>query len=192
MRSEPVVFLALVEDDLQGAYAQGQKRKSDEVEAREPLLKCGYVWWIFDKLKDEYECQNTNRNVDVENPAPGVVVGDPASQRWTNGRSADGRDPIQRKGQHSLRRRKRIAQDCLRHRLQASSERALQDPKQEKKPKAGCDSAQKRTDCEKHNAGQKKALPPKESNQPATCRQNDCIGDQVAGQDPRALVITRA
>ena len=70
MRSEPVVFLALVEDDLQGAYAQGQKRKSDDVEVGEPLLQCGYVWWIFDKLIDQYECQNANRNVDVENPAP--------------------------------------------------------------------------------------------------------------------------
>src|SRR5258706_4629001 len=150
------------------------------------------MWWMYNEPIDQHERQSANWNVEVENPAPGVAIGDPASQRWTNGRSADGRDSIQREGQPALRGRKRIAQDCLRHRLQAPSERALQDPKQEKKPKAGRDSAEQGTRSEKHNAGQKKALPPKESNQPATCRQNDCIGDQVAGQDPRALVITRA
>jgi DHA2 family multidrug resistance protein len=51
--SEPVVFLSLVEDDLQCAHAQGQQRKSDEVEAREPGLQPGYVRWIFDKLIDQ-------------------------------------------------------------------------------------------------------------------------------------------
>jgi len=41
MRSEPVVFLSLVENDLQGAYAYGQERKPDVVEPGEPLLSCG-------------------------------------------------------------------------------------------------------------------------------------------------------
>src|ERR1700719_1213679 len=102
MRSEPIVFLSFVEDDLQRTYAQGQERKSDEVEARELLPQARYVRRIVDQLIDQYECQNANRNVDIENPAPGVVVGNPAAQRWTNGRSADGRDPVQRKGKPAL------------------------------------------------------------------------------------------
>src|SRR5580698_6525211 len=98
MRSEPVILLSLVENDLQGTHAQGQKGKSDVVEAGEPSLKTGYVWWIFDQLIDEQECHNANRNIDVENPTPGVVIRDPASERWTNGRSADGCDSRKRKG----------------------------------------------------------------------------------------------
>src|SRR5882724_4726308 len=109
MRSEPVVFLSLVEDDLQGAYAQGQKGKSHEVKAGELLLQSGNVRWIFDELIDQYERQYANRNVDVENPPPRVVVSDPAFQRRTNGGSANGRDSIQRKGQPSLLGSKAIA-----------------------------------------------------------------------------------
>src|ERR1700693_1794979 len=124
---------------------------------------------------DQHQRERAHWNVEVENPAPRVAIGDPASQRWTDGRSADGRDSIQRIGHRSLRWRKRSAKDGLRHRLQSSSERALQDSKQEKKPKAGCDPTQKGTGREKHNADQKEALPPKESNQPSTCWQNDRV-----------------
>src|SRR6202042_3679287 len=160
MRSEPVVFLSLVEDDLQCAYAQSEQRETDEVEAGDPGLQVGYVRWIFNKLIDQYERQNANRNVNVENPAPRVVVCDPASQCRTNGRSADGSDSIEREGQPALLGSKAIAQDGLRHRLQASSKRALHDSKQEQKPKAGCDATEKGTRCKKRNAGQKEALPP--------------------------------
>ena len=70
MRSEPVVFLSFIENDLQSFRLASARRKSDEVEAGESLLQRGYVRRIFDKLIDENECQNANRNVDVENPAP--------------------------------------------------------------------------------------------------------------------------
>src|SRR3979411_3211506 len=114
---------------------------------------------MCDELRNEYEGKNANRNIDVEKPPPGVVVGDPASQRWTNGRSADGRDPIQRKGQPAFLGGKAIAQDRLRHGLQASAERALHDSEQKKKPKAGGDPTEKGTDCKKHNAGHEEPFP---------------------------------
>src|SRR5260370_2108585 len=189
VRSEPVIFLSLVQNDLQGAHAQGQERKSNEVEAGELLPQAGYVRWIFDKLIDQYERQNAHRNVDVENPAPRVVVCNPPSQRRTNGRSADGRNSIQRKGQPSLLGSQAIAQDGLRHRLQASSGCALHDSKQQQKPKAVRAPTEKGTDCKKCNADQKEALPPKRCDQPSTQWQNDRIGDQIAGQHPRTLVI---
>src|SRR4029077_9248937 len=123
---------------------------------------------------------------------PGVVVSDPTSERRTNGRSADGRDSIQRKGQPPLLGRKAIPQDGLRHRLQASAECALQNSKQQKKPKIGCDPTEKGAGCEKHNADQKESFSSKQSDQPSTCWQNDCVGDQIAGQYPRALLIARS
>ena len=32
--------------------------------------------------------RNSDRNVDVEDPVPAVVVGQPAANRWTNGRAS--------------------------------------------------------------------------------------------------------
>src|ERR1700676_2861267 len=131
MRSEPIVFLSFVQGDLQGAYAYGQQRKPDVVEPGKPLLLAGQIRRILDAPIQQQQRHRPHWNVEVENPAPRVAIGDPPSQRRTDGRSADRRDSIQRKGQPSLRGRKRIAKDRLRHWLQASSERALQDPKQE-------------------------------------------------------------
>jgi len=73
------------------------------------FCKRARVRWIFDKLINQRERQSADWNVDVENPAPRVVVGDPASQRRTNGGCADGRDSIQSKRQSSLLRGKGIA-----------------------------------------------------------------------------------
>src|ERR1700730_15047385 len=189
MRSEPVIFLSLVEHDLQRAHTYGQQRKSDEVEARESGLQAGYVRGIFDKLRNQHEGHNPQWNVDVENPAPRVIVCDPASERWTDSRCADGCNSIQREGQSALLGSKAITQNGLRHRLQASSDRSLHDSKEKQEAKTGCDPTEKRTDCKKRNADQKEALPSERCHQPSTQWQNDRIGNQIAGQHPRALVI---
>src|ERR1700691_989885 len=121
--------------------------------------------WILDKLIDQKQRESAHWNVDVKNPAPGIAISNPTAQGRTDGRGANGRDSVQRERQPSLLGRKRISQDRLSHRLQTSSERALQNPEQKKQTEARCDPTQKGTDCEKHNAGQKESFPPEPSHQ---------------------------
>jgi len=73
----------------------------------------------------------------------------------------------------------RYRQDGLRHRLQPPSERALQHPKQKKKPRLGAIPAQEGTDCEKHDAYQENRFRPSHGDQPSTDGQNDGVRDQI-------------
>ena len=150
MRPEPVVLLPLVEHDLQGAHAEGEQTHADVVDLYSRARGALHPGRIFDQAIDQKQCQDADRQVDEENPAPGVVVRDPAAQRGPDRRRDDRGDAIEREGQPALLRRKSVRQDRLRHGLQSAAARALQDAKKNDRPQTGRDSAQQGAQREDH------------------------------------------
>jgi len=138
--------------DLQRTYANGQERKSDEVEAGAPLPRRASTVDLRQGDRPG-ERQSANWNVDVENPAPRVVVSDPSSQRWTNSRRADAVTPYRANASPRFSEERYrpgwpvpSAAARLRTRL------AIRETGEE--AKVGRDTAQEGTDCEKYDTGQ--------------------------------------
>src|SRR5689334_18431995 len=158
MRAEPVVFLSFVERNLQSAYTDSEQAKPNVVKPRHAGFQTRQVRRIVDKLRNEQQGQNSHGDVDIENPAPGIVVCNPAAQRGTNGWSTDNGDSIQCEGQSAFFRRKGVGEDCLRHRLQSAAECTLQHAEKKQHTKARRDTAEKRTECKSRDAHQKETL----------------------------------
>ena len=86
--AEPVVFLALVEHDLEGADGDDEQAEAPVVDAFAALADFGEVGRVFDEAVGEVEREDADGDVEEEDPAPGVVVDDPAA----DGGAEDGRD----------------------------------------------------------------------------------------------------
>ena len=76
MRRKPVVFLALVQHDLQRANADRQQPNAPIVDLGTAALD---VRRIEDQKIGKDEGQNANGNIDVKNPAPTVAISEPAA-----------------------------------------------------------------------------------------------------------------
>src|SRR6202048_4143476 len=83
-RMEPVLQLAPVEHQLQGADPQAQGQESDEIERL-----AMHVAGLADENENAQRAQHADRQVDVEDPAPAVVIGQPAAERRPHDRSED-------------------------------------------------------------------------------------------------------
>src|SRR5580704_8668566 len=80
VRSEPVLFLALIERNLQRAHGDDQQADTDIVDAVEIVPVSLLIRRIFYQPVGEEQGQDAYGNVDVENPMPGVVVCDPTAE----------------------------------------------------------------------------------------------------------------
>ena len=144
MRFEPVIALALVEDDLQSPQAQRHKAQADVVDFGFAQLAALEIRRVLNEPRGEQERKDADRNIDEENPAPGEVVGDPSAERWTDGGSGDHRDAVNGKGHAALCGSKSIGEDGLLAGLQAASASALQDAADDERGQVRRQSAQER------------------------------------------------
>src|SRR6516165_3041161 len=78
-RAEPILELAAIEHQLQGANRQTQRGEAEEVE----WLAVGAPR-LADKDQDAERRSRPHRQVDVEQPAPVVIIGQPSAERWTD------------------------------------------------------------------------------------------------------------
>ena len=163
VRAEPVVFLALVEQDLKGADAQSQQRDADVVDADAGARRRAARYGGSSTMRNTRNSVSTpTGKIDVEDPAPGVIVGDPAAERGADGRRHDRGDAVQRKGQAALLRREGVGQNRLRHRLQSAAARALQDAEHDQRPQRRRGAAKQRAEREQEDAQQEEALSPEQ------------------------------
>ena len=141
VRAEPVVLLSLVEHDLQAADADDQQADAPVVDAS--LLAMPQIRRIEDENLRQDDRDDADGNVDVEDPAPTVIVGEPAAgDRTEHGRDHDAERP-ERHRLPALLRRKRLQQDGLRQRLQSAAARALNDAADNEKRQVRRQSAEK-------------------------------------------------
>jgi len=183
---EPVIFLALVEDDLQAACPDGKQAEADVVElARLGVLDVGRV---VDKAADHEDSKDADGDVDVEGVAPAVRIGKPAAERGTD----DGSDnhPKAEDGHcgSAHARRKTFQQDGLGQRLERAATGALNDAGKQDETEGGRGSAEEGRDGEDDDAGDKEALASELEGKPVAGGKDDGVGDQVAGQDPGGFV----
>jgi hypothetical protein len=73
-RMEPILQLAPVEHQLQGADPQAQRQEPDEIE-RFPMHVAG----LANKYQVAQDAQHADRQVDEKHPAPAVLIGQPAA-----------------------------------------------------------------------------------------------------------------
>ena len=85
---EPVEILALVEQDLQRPHPNDEKRQAHLVDRH---LDGGRLTLAIDDPRRESRAE-THRHIDVEDPRPGDVVGDPAAEQRPDHRRHHRRD----------------------------------------------------------------------------------------------------
>src|SRR5258706_4759784 len=127
MRFEPVITLSFIEDHLQRSEAERDQTEPDVVDLRFAQLTALEVWRILNEPRRQKERKNADGDINEENPAPAKVVGDPTSERGTNGRSHDHRHAIDGECHAALRGRKSIGENGLLARLQAAAARNLKN-----------------------------------------------------------------
>ena len=120
---EPVFILSLVQDGLHRAQPDRQDEEAKGVNA--PAFGVADVFRVKDELLDHPHGGQTARDVDVENPAPGIIFGEPAAHdRSQHGRQHHAQH-IGRHGRAAFGGRKTFHQNRLRNRLQRAAAGAL-------------------------------------------------------------------
>ncbi len=185
--AEPVVFLPLVEDDLQAAGPEDQEAEADVVEGTD--LGVFDVRRIVDEAGDHQHRQQTHGNIDVEGVAPTESVREPAAQRGAQHRGDDDAEAIGRHGHGALFDREAFEQDGLRERLQRAATGPLEDASQQDDAQRGSRSAEERGDREDDDAAQQEAFAAEAAGEPVGGGQDDGVGDQVAGKHPGGLGV---
>src|SRR5271154_3809794 len=140
----------------------------------------------------EVERDEADGDVDVENPAPAVIVGDPAADGGTDrGRDYHGH-AVHSEGHAAFGERKSVGEDGLFAGLQASAARALQDAKENQHAETGSETAQEAAASEERDAGHIEAFAAHAGGEPGADGKDDGVGDEVAGEHPGGFVGTGA
>ncbi len=187
--AEPVVLLALVENDLQAAGPHHEQAEADVVEgAHLGVLDVGR---IVDEAADHDHGQNADGDIDVEGVAPAPRIGEPAAQRGAENRRDHDAETVGGHGHGALLDGKAFQQDRLREGLQCAAARALQNARQQNDGQRRRRSAEERCDGEEDDAGEQEALAAKSPREPVRRGQDDGVGDQVAGEHPGGFGVRR-
>ena len=181
-RLEPVERAAPVEHQLQHADGQRQQAEAEQVERARFLAHVGQVGHRAE------EGEHAHRQVDQEDPVPGIVLGQPAAQQRPDQRPHDETEAEDRHRFAALFRGVQRHQDDLADRDQRGSEHALQEPEDHQLLKVLGDAAKARDKGETGNRDQQHGAPPEAFGQPAAQRRGDGHGDDIARQHPRNLL----
>ena len=193
--AQPVPFLSLAEHHLPADHDDHQQRQADRVEAERLLAQ-------LRALRDEIvriakqdvagsKGQEADRDVDQEDPAPGILVGDPAAEGRADDRRHQGRQAEQRHRHALLFARKGVEQHALAGGLKTAAGQALDHAEQDQLIEAGGHPAQPRGEGEDGDRQQEVVAATEMGRQPAGDRQDDGVGGEVAGDNPFAVVDRR-
>ena len=185
---EPGIFFALVEHDLQAAHGNGEEAEAKVVHVAQARAVGLDPRRIIDQSADQKEGQNADRNVDEEDPAPGIIIGDPTAEGGADRGREDGDETVEGKGLASLLRLEAVGHDGLGHGLHSAAAGSLQDAADEQHGQRRRRAAEEAGDGKNHNAKQEEVAAAHHAGSPCADGQYDCVRDQVAGQHPCALV----
>ena len=140
---KPVVLFALIEHDLHAAHGDRQQSEADVVQFPEIGTICFDPGRILDQAADQKEREYADGQIDVEDPSPGVVVGDPTADRRPEGWRKHCHKTVEREGLATLLFFEGIRHDGLRHRLEAATSDALKYTRNEQDRERWGDTAKK-------------------------------------------------
>src|SRR5439155_13816178 len=155
-------------DDLESPDPDRHQPEADVVD-RAPG-RARDVRRILDEGAYHQRRQDADREVDVEDPAPRVVVGDPAPERWPDDRRDDHADPVDTHRDAPLPRREALEQHRLRDRLEGTSADALDDARHDQHAEALGRTAEDRGRGEDADTHEQEPRAAEESAEPAAGR----------------------
>ena len=183
-RVEPVLFLALVEHELERAGADGEQGQPPVI--NRDALALEIVRVVHPEPREKHR-DDADRDVDVEHPPPGPVVRQPAAEhRPQNGRDDNAEAP-EAHGLAALMRRKGFEQHGLRQRLHDAAGQALHDSEDDQHRQVRRHAAQGRREREGRDREDEQAFSAEERGQPSRHRQHDGVGGDVGRQHPCRL-----
>jgi hypothetical protein len=188
-RGEPVDLLAAVEHDLGGGEPQGHQAEADVVDAALPPRPD--VRRILDDGVDEEGGQDADREVDEEDPAPGVVVGDPPAEGRAEDRRHDDAHGKRRHGRAPPGGLEALHEDRLRDRLEGPAAQPLEDPRHDQHAEAGGPSAEGGGQREEARADHQDALASEPVAEPGGDGEDRRVGQEVAREHPGGLLGRR-
>ncbi len=143
----------------------------------------------MDEAVDHEKRECAYRHVDVKSPTPAVGVSQPAAQGRPDDRGDHDAESEQCHGRSALRGWEAFKQNGLRKRLQRAPARALDNTGNQDEDERRSRAHEHRCDRKDHHADQQEPLAPEPERKPVARRENGCVCDQVAGQNPGGLII---
>jgi len=174
---------------LQAANAEREEADAPSVDARGGALD---VRRIEDEAAHHEERENAHRKIEVKNPAPGIVVGDPAAKSGAEDGSEQDTQAVDGHGLAVLFPGEGLEKDGLGKRLKAAAGEALQDAKENQRGEAGGHAAKQRSKRESGYAGEEEFSPSKVAREPTRDGKDDGIGNEVGSDDPSAFFDGRS
>ena len=182
---EPIFILSFVQNGLQRAQPNRQDEKAKGINASR--FGVADVFRVKDELFDHPQGNQAARDVDVENPAPGIIFGEPAAHDRSHHGRQDNAHHISRHGRATLVGRKTFHQNRLRNRLQRAAARALHDGRENQEGKIWRPAARQRCRRENADARHQKPFPSEHGGKPRAGGQDDGVGNEIARLNPRRL-----
>ena len=186
---EPVVPLSPVQQDLEASEPQCDEGERPVID---PAFGLFYVVRVFDQHVSQDDRDDPDGYVDIKDPWPVPVVGDPAAESGADYGAEDDADPEERHRLAVLLLREGLEHDRLRHRHHRASRQPLYDPHQDQDRQSRRGARTERGESEDDKAGKVRPLPTEEIAYPAGKREDDGVGDQVGSYHPGYLVRSRA
>src|SRR5262252_6811443 len=118
------MLLPPFQDDLHAGETNGEEPYADPVNAGHAALQ---IRWVFHKSTHHQHADDTKRDIDVKNPGPAVVVGQPTPQDRTHGRGEYDAHAKDRHGHTLFLRRIGFAHNSLGDGHQTTPTDALDD-----------------------------------------------------------------
>ena len=195
--AEPVVDLAAIEENFEGSGADADEGDADAVYVKLAAdadgLAFGFKGWgIVDEAGGEEEGHDADGDVDEEDPAPVVVVGDPAAEHGADGGRGDDGDGIEGEGGGSLGGGKGVDEDGLLDGGETAAADALEDASHEHDGERRGDAAEEAGDGEEGDAGHVVVLATEDAGEPGGHGEDDGVGDEIGGENPGDFVVGTA
>ena len=128
--------------------------------------------------------EDSNRHVNIKNPAPAVIVGDVAAKSRTNNWREQRGDSKNGLGCALFLFRKGVEQYALTGRLQSAAGETLQNPRGDQHVQASGHSAQRGRDREYQDRQQKIIAAAEPNRNPPGNWENDGVRGEITGDDP--------
>ena len=182
-RSPGVLRAAPGREQDQGADAAAEQSRSEIVDA---VTGLGRVQVELED--DDQDREHADREVDVEDPAPGDLVDEEAAEQRPGDRG-DGEDRAdQAHVTPALTGRDDVSDDCLRTHHQAAGAYPLEEPEADQLAHRLAETRQHRADEEDDDRREEHGLAPVHVAELAVDRRRDGRGEQVRRDDPRQVV----
>ena len=127
---------------MHGAEAEGEQAEADVINTESGAFLLPHVRWIADEHVGEQQRNDSDGNIDEENPAPVEIVGDPAAEGGTDGRSEHDRHAVNGEGHAALSGLESVGENCLFAGLQAAAADSLQHAKNNQHAEIGREAAE--------------------------------------------------